>query len=220
VATRRVLQTSLGYFLNPTVSVVLGMVVMGERLRPTQWLAVALSAAGVLQLATLATDLPWIALVLALTFGFYGLVRKTAPIDALPGSTLETALGVPFALAYLGYLWLSGTGHFLGADLATDALLASTGLITAMPLLWFANAARRLPLSTIGFVQYLSPTGQLLLAVLAFGEPFTTLHLRSFACIWAGVAIFTVDSWRQSRRRAAAPGGGGTRSGHIPGRPL
>jgi len=205
VATARILETSLGYFLNPTFSVLLGLLVMGERLRRTQWLAVVLAAAGVLQLVLEAREPPWIALVLATTFGLYGLVRKTAPVAALPGSTLEAGLALPAALAYLAVLWWSGAATFGRADPATALWLAATGIVTAAPLLWFAGAARRLPLSTIGVLQYLAPSGQLLLAVLLYGEPFTALHARSFACIWAGVAVFAADGWRDRRLRRVPP---------------
>lgn len=206
MATDRVLQASLGYFLNPLVSVLLGLLVIGERLRPAQWLAMALSAAGVLQLAGQASEFPWISLVLACSFGLYGLVRKTAPIDALLGSTLEAGLAALPALAYVAFLTLAGRGHFTTAFGATELLLLGTGVITACPLLWFANAARRLPLTTIGFLQYLAPTGQFLLAVFLYGEPFSALHLRAFGCIWAGVAVFSIDLWARgtalaSRRR-------------------
>jgi chloramphenicol-sensitive protein RarD len=200
VETDRVLHVSLGYFINPIVSVLLGRIVLGERLRRLQWVAVALAAAGVAQLSTEASELPWISLVLAFSFGLYGLARKTAPMDALPGSTLEVLIMLPFAVAYLAWIGIAGDGHFSLADPTTDALLVGTGIITAVPLLWFANGARRLPLSTIGFVQYLAPTGHFLLAVLAFGEPFSALHWRAFACIWAGVAVFSIEAWRRSSR--------------------
>jgi chloramphenicol-sensitive protein RarD len=204
VATARILETSLGYFLNPTFSVLLGLLVIGERLRRAQWLAVALAGAGVAQLVTQAPEPPWIALVLATSFGLYGLVRKTAPIAALPGSTLEAGLAMPVALAYLAAVALGGGGHFGRADPSTALWLAATGVVTAAPLLWFAGAARRLPLSTIGVLQYLAPTGQFLLAVLLYGEAFTALHARSFACIWAGVAVFALDGWRDRRGRRVA----------------
>lgn len=203
MATERVLQASLGYFLNPLVSVFLGMLVIGERLRPAQWLAMALSVVGVLQLATQSSEFPWISLVLACSFGLYGLVRKIAPIDALLGSTLEAGMAAPPALAYIAFLALAGRGHFTTSIGETELLLAATGIITACPLLWFANAARRLPLTTLGFLQYLAPTGHFLLAVFVYGEPFTPLHLRAFACIWIGVAVFSTDLW--TRRATTRP---------------
>jgi chloramphenicol-sensitive protein RarD len=196
VATERVLHASLGYFINPLVSVLLGMVVLRERLRPLQWLAMALAFAGVVQLAARTSGIPWIALALAASFGLYGLLRKTAPVEALAGSALETAFMAPLGAAYLFTLHLRGTSAFLRGAPATDALLVSTGVITALPLVWFTAAARRLPLATVGFLQYLAPTGQLLIAVLAFHEPFTLRDLVAFCCIWLGLGIFTVDLLR------------------------
>lgn len=201
VLTDRVLHTSLGYFLNPLVSIVLGVVFLRERLRPAQWGAVALAAIGVAQMATLADGLPWISVVLALSFGLYGLFRKVAPVDGLMGATVESALLLPVAGGYLAWLGATAVGTFGATGLGTDALLLSAGVVTAAPLVWFANAARLLPLRTLGFVQYLAPTCHLLLAVYAFGEPMTAVHLRAFACIWAGIAVFTADSWFSRRRR-------------------
>lgn len=202
VATGNILQASLGYFMNPLFNVVLGMVFLGERLRPWQWVAVALAAAGVMQLAIRSETFPWIALALMVSFGFYGLVRKTSPVDALVGSNLETSLLVPLAAGFLVWLGLRGEAHFLQASPGRLLLLAATGLVTAFPLLWFSNAARRLPLSTLGFFQYLAPTGQLLIAVGVYGEPFTSLQLRSFGCIWVALAIFSLEARRHWQRRS------------------
>jgi chloramphenicol-sensitive protein RarD len=201
VVTERVLHASLGYFLNPLVSIVLGLVFLRERMRAGQWIAVALAALGVVQLTTLAADVPWIGIALAVSFGLYGLTRKIAPIDGLLGATIESVLLLPLAIGYLVWLAVSGAGTFATADLRTDLLLVCAGFITAAPLVWFANAARRLPLRTLGFVQYLAPSIQFLLAVLVFGEPLTPVHLRSFACIWAAIAVFTAESWWRGRRR-------------------
>lgn len=202
VVTDRVLQASLGYFINPLVSVLLGLVVLRERLRPAQWAAVALAGAGVAQLAAGAGEPPWIGLVLAGSFGLYGLLRKTAPVDALPGSTVEMLVLAPLAVGFLAWLEGRGTGHLGHADAATHGLLLVSGLLTALPLLWFTNAARRLPLSSLGFLQYLAPSIQLLLAVRLYGELFTAVHTRSFVCIWAGLAIFSADLWQAARRRS------------------
>lgn len=201
VATDRLLDASLGYFINPLVSVALGTVMLGERLRRVQWLAIVLAATGVAILTWQAQTLPWIALVLAATFGLYGLVRKTARVDSLAGSTIETALMTPPAIAYLAWLGAHDAGALAHADAQTHALLLATGLITAVPLLLFTSAARRLPLSTVGFLQYLAPTGQFLLAVLAFGEPFARAKLAAFALIWTGLAVFSVDAWRVRQPR-------------------
>jgi chloramphenicol-sensitive protein RarD len=200
----RLLHASLGYFINPLISVLIGLVFLRERLRPVQWAAVALAAAGVVQFAVQAGGLPWISLVLAITFGIYGLLRKLARVDALPGSTMETLLMAPIALAYLALIGGSGGGALGRVDAPTHALLFGTGAITALPLLWFAIAARRLPLSTVGFLQYLAPSGQFLLAVVAFGEPFSPAALRSFAFIWAALAVFSVDAWMRARASGAA----------------
>jgi chloramphenicol-sensitive protein RarD len=196
VSTERVLHASLGYFINPLVSVLLGMVVLRERLRPLQWVAMAFAFAGVVQLAARTAGIPWIALALAGSFGLYGLLRKTAPVEALAGSTLETAFMAPLGALYLTALHVRGTSTFLRGIPATDALLVSTGLVTALPLVWFTAAARRLPLATVGFLQYLAPTGQFLCAVLVFHEPFTVRELAAFACIWLGLAAFTIDLLR------------------------
>jgi chloramphenicol-sensitive protein RarD len=193
VSTERVLQASLGYFINPLVSVLLGMAVLRERLRPLQWVAMALAFAGVAQLAARTSGLPWIALALAGSFGLYGLLRKMAPVAALAGSTLETAFMAPVGAVYLVALHLRGTSTFLRGDAYRDFLLVSTGIITALPLVWFTAAARRLPLATVGFLQYLAPTGQLLIAVLVFREPFTLRELAAFGCIWSALAVFTLD---------------------------
>ncbi|TPV93808.1 MAG: EamA family transporter RarD [Myxococcales bacterium FL481] len=202
VETERVLHASLGYFINPMVSVLLGALVLGERLRRLQWFATAFAVAGVAQLAAGAGGVPWIAMVLAGSFGTYGLVRKLAPRGALEGSTLESWVMAPIGLIYVGWsLAPPSTSTLSGGDMG---LLALSGPITAAPLLLFAHAARRLPLSTIGFLQYVAPTGQFLIAVVAFGEAFEAVHLRSFACIWMGVGLFSFDVWRHRVRERGA----------------
>ncbi len=196
VETNHLLHASLGYFINPLVSVALGTVVLGERLRRGQVLAIALAAMGVAVLAWQAGTVPWIALVLAASFGVYGLVRKTARVEALAGSAVETLLIAPLGAAYLIVLAVRGGGQLGHASTTTTLLLLGTGVITAVPLILFTVAARRLPLSTIGFLQYLAPTGQFLLAVFAYGEPFEAGRLLAFGCIWAGLAVFTVSALR------------------------
>jgi len=196
VATDHLLEASLGYFINPLVSVALGMIVLGERMRRLQWLAIGCAVAGVALLTWRAGRVPWISLVLAASFGSYGLVRKMARVDSLVGSTLETALLAPVAAIFLGILALRGGGQLGHASAVTHLLMISTGIVTAGPLLLFTSAARRLPLSTVGFLQYLAPTGQFLLAVLAFDEPFSSDKLLAFALIWLGLAVFTVDLLR------------------------
>lgn len=191
------LEASLGYFINPLISVALGTIVLRERLSRLQWIAIILAALGVAFLTWRAGRVPWIALLLAVTFGLYGLVRKTARVDALVGSTLETVLIAPFAIGYL--VWISGHDSLGAADAMTHALLIGTGVITAIPLIFFTSAARRLPLSTVGFLQYLAPTGQFLLAVLAFGEPLARDRLLAFVLIWIGLVAFSIDLWRRRR---------------------
>ncbi|MCB1054089.1 MAG: EamA family transporter RarD [Acidobacteria bacterium] len=204
VSSSHIVESSLGYFINPLLNVALGMIFLGERLRTWQWVAVALAAAGVIQMSASGVGVPWIALGLALSFGLYGLVRKTAPVDALLGSNLETLLLLPVAVIYLGWLFATGRAGFLGADTHTRVFLVASGLMTALPLLWFSNAARRLPLKTLGFFQYLAPTCQLLLGVLVYGEPFTGVQLKSFAFIWTALVLFTAESqWHRRRTRRA-----------------
>ena len=203
VAAGKLLDASLGYFINPLISVGLGTLVLRERLRRLQWLAIGLAVAGVVIVTWRAGRLPWISVVLATSFGAYGLVRKLAPIESLAGSTLETALLAPIAVIYLVVLAVRGDGQLGHASVTTQLLLLGTGVVTAGPLLLFTSAARRLPLSTIGFLQYLAPTGQLVLAVLVYGERFEPERRIAFGLIWLGLAAFSVDLVRQSR--AAAP---------------
>lgn len=199
VATGHLLDASLGYFMNPLTSVALGTIALRERLRALQWLAIGLAAAGVCLIAWRAGRLPWISLLLAGSWGLYGLVRKVVRVEALVGSTIETALLAPLGAAYLVYLAASGGGALGRAPVGTQALLAATGLVTAGPLLLFTSAARRLPLSTVGFLQYLAPTGQFLIAVAAFGEPLAEGKLAAFGLIWLGLAAFSIDLWRSAR---------------------
>lgn len=198
VNSDQVLQASLGYYINPLVNVLLGMLFLKERLRPAQIVAVALAAIGVAVMVGVAGHIPWIALFLGFSFGFYGLIRKMVPVDAISGLSIEAMALTPFALGYI--FWLGNAGSFGAIDLATDLLLVAAGLITLLPLLWFNAAAKRLKLSTVGILQYVAPTGQFLLAVLLFGENFTAAHMITFGCIWAGLALYTVDALRRSKR--------------------
>ena len=191
----RILETSLGYFILPLFNVALGVVLLKERLRPVQWLAVAFAAAGVGLETWRVGGLPWISLVLAGSFGFYGLLRKQLPLDAASGLFLETACMTPLAALYLLYLFgfgQAGAFHF-GMVLSRDLLLVASGIVTAVPLLLFAIGARRLPLNVMGFLQYLAPTLTFLLAVFVYDEPMNAARLTSFALIWAGLAVFTID---------------------------
>ena len=199
VATGHLLDASLGYFINPLVSVGLGTIVLRERLRRLQWIAIGLAVAGVVILIWRAGQVPWISMVLATTFGAYGLVRKLARVESLAGSTLETALLAPLAVIYLVVLAARGGGELGHASAGTQLLLLSTGVVTAVPLLLFTSAARRLPLSTLGFLQYLAPTGQFVLAVGVYGEAFARDQLLAFGFIWLGLAAFSADLVRQAR---------------------
>lgn len=203
VQTGQVIEASLGYFINPIVNVLLGVLVLHERLRRVQWAAVALAAAGVLWLTVLAGRPPWIALTLALSFGLYGLMRKTASLGALEGLALETMLLAALALPLLAWWTLRGSGAMAHGDLALDAWLVLGGPLTALPLLLFAAGARRLPLATIGLLQYLSPTVQLALGVWVFGEAFDRARMLGFALIWSALGLYTLDGWRHTRTAGA-----------------
>jgi chloramphenicol-sensitive protein RarD len=185
-----VLETSLGYFITPQINVLLGFLFLGERLRRAQWLAVALAAAGVLNQVVMLGQLPWVSLVLAATFGVYGLFRKQIPVDPLTGLLIETAMIAPVALAYVLHLGRHGAMAFLHQGPLTDGLLLLLGVVTAVPLLMFAAGARRLPLATVGFLQYLAPSMTFLLAVFVFGEPLGPARIITFALIWAGIALY------------------------------
>jgi chloramphenicol-sensitive protein RarD len=197
VIHEHVVEASLGYFINPLVNVLLGVLVLRERLSRAQRIAVVLAAAGVAVLTVGHGRLPWIALALAVSFGLYGLARKTVAADAVVGLLWETAILAPVAVAYLVLLDLRGGGAFGTAGPAACALLALGGPVTAVPLVLFALGARALPLSTVGLLQYLSPSLQFLLAVLVFREPFTATHAAAFACIWTALAVLT---WELRRR--------------------
>ena len=202
-----ILEASLGYFILPLFNVALGVLVLKEHLRPLQWLAVLLATTGVAVEAVRAGGLPWIALVLAGTFGIYGLLRKQLPLDAASGLFLETVCMTPPALVWLAWLAYSGQSHFgAGPGLlpARDLMLIATGAVTAIPLLLFAVAARRLPLNLLGFLQYLAPTITFLLAVLVYHEPLDLTRTLAFAVIWIGLAVYSFDLFSTAAARAAA----------------
>jgi len=192
----QVLQASLGYFINPLVSILLGFLFLGEKLRRLQLISVALAALGVLYLTLSSGAIPLLALILAVTFGGYGLIRKTAAADALTGLTVETAFLLPLAIVYLVWLGFIDSLVFYHAGTRFDLLLVASGPVTAIPLLWFAKAARRLRLGTVGFLQYIAPSLQFLLAVGFYGESFTVPHAVSFGCIWLGLLLYSFASWR------------------------
>ena len=204
VQNHHVVDASLGYFILPLVNVALGFVFLHERPRPGQWLAVAVAAAGVLWLTVQAGRLPWIALVLALSFGFYGLLRKVAVLGALEGLALETLVLAPVAAAVLGWWAWQGQGALLQADAPTLGWLLLAGPLTAVPLLLFAAGARLIPLATLGILQYISPSLQFALGVWFFHEPFQPARLAGFVLIWAALCVYTAEGWWAGRRGAAA----------------
>ncbi len=199
VNSGRIVETSLGYFINPLVSVLLSLVVLREKLSRGQWLAVGLAALGVGYLTIQYHGLPWVALVLAFSFGFYGLLKKIAPLDALSGLTLETAVLVLPALAYLTQAEIRHTGSLAHSSWSVRLLLAGTGIITAFPLLLFASAARQIKLSTLGLLQYISPTCGLVVGVWIYGEDFPAPRRLGFCIIWVALLVSWLD-WALRRR--------------------
>ncbi|MEI8395185.1 MAG: EamA family transporter RarD [Rhodospirillaceae bacterium] len=193
----QVLQSSLGYYMTPLVNVLLGVLFLSERLSRTEAVAIALVAAGVFGLLFDLGSVPVIGLILAITFGAYGLIRKKIGGDPLIGVLIETSLATPPAVCYL--IWTGGATAFRTHAVTTDLLLVVSGLVTAVPLILFAAGANRLRLSTVGLLQYITPTGQFLLAVLYFGEPFTRGHAVAFSCIWIALALVGHDMWRKSQ---------------------
>jgi len=195
-----VVESSLGYFINPLVSVLLGVIFFHERLRKWQWTAVGIATLGVVYLTVDYGRLPWIAVILALSFGLYGLVKKAAPLGALHGLTLETGLLFIPALAYLAWESFQGSGAFGAGDTGLSVLLAMAGLVTAIPLLMFGSAARSIPLSMVGLLQYIAPTCQFLLGVLVYQESFSAARLVGFMIIWTALVIFWVEGYFYHRK--------------------
>ena len=191
--------TSLGYFINPLLSVLLGVIFLRERLRPAQWIPVGVAAIGVIYLTTVDGRLPWIALTLAFSFGFYGFVKKLAPLGSLHGLTLETGIVFPVALLYLLFVEFSGTGSFFHTDALTNVLLIGAGAVTTIPLLMFASAAKQIPLSVVGLLQYFAPTLQFLIGVFLYKEPFDRAHFIGFAIVWVALIIFWVENYLARR---------------------
>ncbi len=205
VTTGRTVETSLGYFINPLLNVALGMLFFRERLRPLQACALVLAMLGVLNLIANAGQFPWIALTVALSFALYGVLRKTAPADAFIGLSIESFMLLLPAVGYLAYLASCGSLQFGTTDRMTDGLLAASGVVTAVPLLCFGQAARTLRLSTLGFLQYLAPTMQFLLAIMVLGEPIDPTRWVSFGCIWVALAVYSLDAWRRLRGLEGVP---------------
>ena len=204
VTSHHVLDSSLGYFMLPLVNVALGYFLLHERPRTGQWLAVAVAASGVLWLWVQAGHPPWVALTLALTFGFYGLLRKVAVLGALEGLALETFMLTPVAVVVLAYMTWQGHSAFVEGATNRLPLLMLAGPLTAMPLLLFAAGARRITLTTMGILQYISPSLQFVLGVWLFGEPFAPLRLIGFALIWVALLVYSIEGWYVSRRAPAS----------------
>ncbi len=200
-----IIETSLGYFINPLLSVLLGVVVLRERLRPTQWIPIALAALGVIYLTVVYGSLPWIALTLAFSFGFYGLVKKIAPLSSLYGLTLETGVLLLPAIAYLIFTETNGTGAFSHTGLTSDLLMIGAGLVTTIPLLMFASAAKEIPLSFVGILQYIAPTIQFLIGVFLYKESFDQTRFIGFGIVWIALIVFWVENYLAHRGLSTAP---------------
>jgi len=198
----RVVETSLGYFINPLVTVLMGVVILGERLRRVQWFAVGIAAIAVLGLTVEYGHPPWVALILAFSFGTYGLAKKQAAVQAVESLTFETLVLAPLALGYLFWLGIAGESHFLGHGAGHAVLLALTGVVTAVPLLFFGVAAIRVPLTTLGLLQYLAPVIQFLLGVTLLDEQMSPMRWVGFALVWVALVIFTAESVRHHRSQA------------------
>jgi chloramphenicol-sensitive protein RarD len=199
VNSHHVVETSLGYFINPLVSVLIGVVLLGERLRRLQWVAIGIATIAVLALTVEYGRPPWIALVLAFSFGTYGLMKKKANAGAMESLVVETTIASPFALAFMLFLAATGASTF-GEDAPWHAvLIMGTGIITVLPLLCFGGAATRIPLSTLGLMQYITPTVQFLLGVLFFHEPMPAMRWVGFSLIWLALVVFSVDTLRRRR---------------------
>ncbi|MFV0316405.1 MAG: EamA family transporter RarD [Microthrixaceae bacterium] len=205
VETEQVVQTSLGYFINPLLSVLLGVFILGERMRPVQWFAVGLAALGVVVLTIDLRAVPWIALVLAGTFAVYGLLRKTSPVGSLDGLSLEVGFMAPFALAVVLVRAMTGAGAVGASDPGRDLLLLGAGVVTAAPLLLFAVAARRVELSVVGLLQYIAPTIQFLLSVLVLGEEWNGGQVVGFVLIWLALAVFAAEGMAKSAKGTFPP---------------
>jgi chloramphenicol-sensitive protein RarD len=196
-----VVETSLGYFINPLVTVLMGVVVLQERLRRLQWVALGIAALAVVGLTVEYGRPPWVALVLAFSFGSYGLAKKKADAGAVESLTFETMVLAPVAVAYIAFLVATGDSHFGGHGAGHVALLVGTGIITAIPLICFGAAATRVSMTTLGLLQYLAPTIQFALGVVVFGEPMPALRWVGFGLVWLALVIFTVESVNHRRRQ-------------------
>ena len=199
----RVLDVSLAYYIGPLLNVLLGVFVLAERLDRVQWTAVACAAAGVTYLGIVAGHAPWLALMVGASFAIYGLIRKTAAVEALPGLAVECVVLAPFAVVYLVWCEIAGVGSMGHTGMVADLLLLLSGVVTAVPLVLFAYGARRIPLSTMGVIQFIGPSLQLVCGLLVFDEPFPQARALGFVFIWIGLLLYAVNGWRKSAARAA-----------------
>ena len=203
-----IVETSLGYFINPLLSVSMGVIFLHEHLRPRQWIPLGLAVSGVLYLTFAYGSLPWIALTLAVSFGLYGLVKKIAPLGSLFGLTLETGILIIPALCFLLYSDTTGSGAFLHTGISSDFLMIGAGLVTTIPLLMFASAAQRISLSLVGILQYISPTLQFLVGVIIYKEPFTHNQFIGYGIVWVALVLFAAEGYAAYRAKPVAAAGG------------
>ena len=201
VNTNHIVEASLGYYINPLVSVLLGVFVLREKINKLQTFSFVLAGVGVLYMTLSLGKLPWVSLVLALSFGFYGLAKKLIKVDSTLGLLLETLFALPLALIFLTYLGVKGQHSFGIGSLENNLLLIGSGIATGIPLLWFGLGAQKIPLNLLGFLQYIAPTIGLILGVLMYGEPFTKAHIVTFACIWAAIALFSFSNIQQMMKK-------------------
>jgi chloramphenicol-sensitive protein RarD len=199
-----IVETSLGYFINPLLSVSLGVIFLHEHLRPRQWIPLGLAASGVLYLTFAYGSLPWIALTLAVSFGVYGLVKKIAPLGSLYGLTLETGILLIPAMCYLWYSDTTGSGAFLHTGISSDFLMIGAGLVTTIPLLMFASATQRISLSLVGILQYISPTLQFLVGVMIYKEPFSHIQFIGYGIVWVALILFAAEGYAAYRAKSVA----------------
>ncbi len=198
----RVLDVSLAYYIGPLINVVLGIVVLSERLDRVQWIAIVFATAGVMYLTYVAGHTPWLALMVGASFALYGLIRKTVAVEALPGLAVECVLLTPFAVGYLIWCEMSGIGAFGHMSPLVDGLLLASGVVTAIPLVLFAYGARHIPLSTMGVIQFIGPSLQLVCGLVVFHEPFPAARAMGFVLIWMGLAIYAVNGWYKAKSAA------------------
>ena len=201
VNTNHIVEASLGYYVNPLVAVLLGVFVLREKVNKLQAISFVIAGIGVIYMTVSVGKLPWISLILALSFGFYGLSKKLIKVDSILGLLLETLFVLPFALLFLAYLGVNDQHSFSTGSIKNDLFLLGSGIATALPLLWFGIGAQKIPLYMVGFLQYISPTISLILGVLMYGESFTKDHVVTFACIWIAIALFTISNIRQGIKK-------------------